>query len=130
MTVTSGLRHPHCLALQRTKSNRIQAELLAALENVPRHPQAAVHYQQAIDDQNNSLRSVHIAAAQEQFLVLQDWNLDASGYIIPPTECEKMHGREDPLITVSGRLQPSLFIKRNGLLRLRNLNASVSRFYR
>jgi len=61
--------------------------------------------------------------------VLQDWDLDANGYVIPPSPMERMQGREGPLITVSGRLRPTLYIQQDGLLRLRVLNACTSRYF-
>ncbi|NJR59429.1 MAG: multicopper oxidase family protein [Cyanobacteria bacterium CRU_2_1] len=71
-----------------------------------------------------------IQAAQEEFLVLQDFDLDANGRINPPNQMALMMGREGSLITVNGQVNPSLSIAKNGLLRLRLLNASPSRFYR
>lgn len=41
-----------------------------------------------------------------------------------------MAGREGDIITVNGNVNPSLSLPENGLLRLRILNASPSRFYR
>jgi FtsP/CotA-like multicopper oxidase with cupredoxin domain len=41
-----------------------------------------------------------------------------------------MRGREGQLITVNGQVNPSLSLAKGGLLRLRILNASPSRFYR
>ena len=41
-----------------------------------------------------------------------------------------MMGREGSLITVSGQRQPQYAIEQDGLLRLRFLNASASRFYK
>ena len=41
-----------------------------------------------------------------------------------------MGGREGTLVTVSGQTQPRYAIEQDGLLRLRLLNASASRFYR
>ena len=70
-----------------------------------------------------------IAAAREEILVLQDWDLDANGYVIPPSPMERMQGREGALITVSGSLRPTLFIQQDGLLRLRVLNACASRYF-
>jgi FtsP/CotA-like multicopper oxidase with cupredoxin domain len=43
---------------------------------------------------------------------------------------EQMMGREGQLITVNGQLNPSLSVPAGGLLRLRLLNVSPSRFYR
>ena len=41
-----------------------------------------------------------------------------------------MWGREGQLITVNGQVNPNFSIPTDGLLRLRLLNASASRFYR
>ena len=41
-----------------------------------------------------------------------------------------MMGREGDLVTVNGQVNPIISTPRNGLLRLRLLNASISRFYR
>jgi FtsP/CotA-like multicopper oxidase with cupredoxin domain len=71
-----------------------------------------------------------IQAAQEEFLVLQDFDLDANGRINPPNHMAQMMGREGSLITVNGQVNPSLSVAKGGLLRLRLLNASPSRFYR
>lgn len=71
-----------------------------------------------------------VQVAQEQFLVFQDFDIDASGQINPPDDMALMMGREGSLITVNGQVNPALPIASGGLLRLRLLNASPSRFYR
>ncbi len=71
-----------------------------------------------------------IKAAKEEFLVLQDFALDGSGRIQPPNQMAMMRGREGRLMTVNGQVNPQIAIARGGLLRLRILNASPSRFYR
>ncbi len=71
-----------------------------------------------------------IKAAQEQLLFLKDFALDASGRIAAPWHMAQMLGREGPLVTANGQVNPTLSIARGGLLRLRLLNASSSRFYR
>jgi FtsP/CotA-like multicopper oxidase with cupredoxin domain len=71
-----------------------------------------------------------IKAAKEEFLVLQDFALDSNGRIQPPNHMAMMRGREGQLMTVSGQVNPNLEIAKGGLLRLRILNASPSRFYR
>ncbi|HEY9601020.1 MAG TPA: multicopper oxidase family protein, partial [Allocoleopsis sp.] len=71
-----------------------------------------------------------IQAAHEEFLVLQDFALDANGRIPSPDHMAMMMGREGQLLTVNGQVNPSLAIAAGGLLRLRLLNASPSRFYR
>jgi FtsP/CotA-like multicopper oxidase with cupredoxin domain len=71
-----------------------------------------------------------VKAAQEEFLVLQDFALDANGRILAPNNMALMMGREGKLITVNGQVNPHLSIAAGGLLRLRFLNASASRFYR
>lgn len=72
-----------------------------------------------------------IQAAQEAVLVLKDFALQDNGGIRPPTRMEQMmQGREGELITVNGQVNPNFSIAEGGLLRLRLLNASTSRFYR
>ncbi|WP_448992619.1 multicopper oxidase family protein [Luteitalea sp.] len=71
-----------------------------------------------------------VTAAREHILVLQDFALDRSGRPVEPGVGALMAGREGALVTVNGRLRPAYAIERDGLLRLRLLNASVSRFYR
>lgn len=71
-----------------------------------------------------------VKAAQEQFLMLKDFDLNANGQITPPNHMALMMGREGSLITVNGQVNPTLTIASGGLLRLRLLNASPSRFYR
>ncbi|MGE3509040.1 MAG: multicopper oxidase family protein [Vicinamibacterales bacterium] len=71
-----------------------------------------------------------VAAAREHLLVLQDFELDRSGRPIDPGMGALMGGREGALVTVSGQTQPRYAIEQDGLLRLRLLNASASRFYR
>lgn len=71
-----------------------------------------------------------IKAAKEEFLVLQDFALDENGRIQTPDQMAMMRGREGQMLTVSGQINPSLSIASGGLLRLRILNASASRFYR
>lgn len=72
-----------------------------------------------------------IRAAQEAFLVLKDFALGTDGQILSPNHMEvMMQGREGPLVTVNGTINPALSISEGGLLRLHLLNASSSRFYR
>lgn len=71
-----------------------------------------------------------IKAAKEEFLVLKDFAFDESGRIPPPNHMAIMMGREGQLLTVNGQVNPSFTIEKGGLLRLRFLNASPSRFYR
>ncbi|MCU0534040.1 MAG: multicopper oxidase family protein [Hydrococcus sp. Prado102] len=71
-----------------------------------------------------------IQAAKEEFLVLKDFDLDEDGRILAPNHMAMMLGREGQLLTVNGQVNPNLSIAKGGLLRLRMLNASPSRFYR
>ncbi|MBD2093286.1 multicopper oxidase family protein [Microcoleus sp. FACHB-1515] len=71
-----------------------------------------------------------VKAAQEEFLVLQDFDPNASGQPNAPDPMTLMRGREGALITVNRQVNPTLSIASGGLLRLRLLNASPSRFYR
>lgn len=71
-----------------------------------------------------------VKAAQEEFLILQDFNLNANGQVNPPNHMGLMMGREGALVTANGTVNPTLTIASGGLLRLRILNASASRFYR
>lgn len=71
-----------------------------------------------------------IKAAQEEFLVLKDFELDSNGRIVQFQPMAQMTGREGSLVTVNGQVQPTFSIDTGGLLRLRMVNASTSRFYR
>ncbi len=71
-----------------------------------------------------------IKAAQAEFLVLKDFELDRNGRIAPPFHMMQMMGREGELVTVNGQLNPTLSLAQGGLLRLHLVNASTSRFYR
>lgn len=70
-----------------------------------------------------------LKAAQEAFLVLKDFALDRSGNIPNPGHMAQMTGRIGDLLTANGQFNPSLEISQGGLLRLRLLNASSSRFF-
>jgi FtsP/CotA-like multicopper oxidase with cupredoxin domain len=70
-----------------------------------------------------------IQTAKEEFLVLQDFAIDANGRIQKPNHMDLMMGREGSSVTVNGQVNSSLSINKGGLLRLRILNASPSRFY-
>ncbi len=76
-------------------------------------------------DENSELK-----AAQEEFLVLQDFSIDREGRRSDSAHMSLMMGREGNVITVNGQVNPSIAIPEGGLLRLRILNASPSRFYR
>jgi FtsP/CotA-like multicopper oxidase with cupredoxin domain len=71
-----------------------------------------------------------IQVAKEEFLVLQDFGIDGSGRIQSPNHMATMMGREGQILTVNGQVKPILSVASGGLLRLRLLNASPSRFYR
>ena len=71
-----------------------------------------------------------VAAAEEHILILQDFELDQRGSVIEPSTQEQMRGREGSIIAVGGAINPVISIRRDGLLRLRLVNASSSRFYR
>jgi FtsP/CotA-like multicopper oxidase with cupredoxin domain len=71
-----------------------------------------------------------IKAAKEEFLFLKDFSLDSKGRVPPPGHMALMQGREGSIVTVNGQANPSLAIPKDGLLRLRLVNASASRFYR
>ncbi|WP_263970670.1 multicopper oxidase family protein [Leptolyngbya sp. KIOST-1] len=70
-----------------------------------------------------------IQAAQEAFIVLKDFALDRSGNIPDPGHMAQMTGRIGDLLTANGQFNPSLEVAQGGLLRLRLLNASTSRFF-
>ncbi len=77
------------------------------------------------------LDDIHeIAKASEHFLVLKDWALDRNGEVLEPSMMQRITGREGSLITVGDAIKPQFPILAGGLLRLRILNASASRFYR
>lgn len=69
-----------------------------------------------------------IQAAQEQFLILQDFDPNPSSLVIDPTR--QFNGREGSLLTVSGKVNPAFTLATGDLLRFRVVNASPSRFYR
>ena len=71
-----------------------------------------------------------LKAAREEFLVLQDFSLDNQGRRSDSAHMSLMMGREGDVIAVNGQVNPSLDLPAGGLLRLRILNASPSRFYR
>ncbi|AFY30444.1 multicopper oxidase family protein [Cyanobium gracile] len=74
-------------------------------------------------------RIPEVAAASETVLVLKDF-ASASGQGEAGQGMGRMLGREGPLLTVNGELNPDLSIPSGGLLRLRLLNASNARIYR
>ncbi len=71
-----------------------------------------------------------VAAAEEHFLVLKDWALDRRGEVLEPSMMQRMAGREGSLVTVGDEVSPKFALQPGGLLRLRIINASASRFYR
>jgi len=72
-----------------------------------------------------------IRDADEEFLVLKDFGLDANGDLLTPDPApQTMQGREGDLVLVNGELNPTFRIPKDGLVRLRFLNASVARYYR
>jgi FtsP/CotA-like multicopper oxidase with cupredoxin domain len=72
-----------------------------------------------------------IRDADEEFLVLKDFGLDANlDLLMPDPTPQIMQGREGNLVLVNGELNPTFRIPKDGLLRLRFLNASVARYYR
>jgi len=71
-----------------------------------------------------------IKAASEAFVALKDFQLDEEGNIATADRMAVMMGREGSLVTANAQINPNLSIPTNGLLRLRLLNASISRFYR
>lgn len=71
-----------------------------------------------------------VKAAQEEFIVLKDYEIDRAGNVPAADHMALMMGREGSLVTVNGRVDPGLTIPQGGLLRMRLLNASASRFYR
>ncbi|MEB3179042.1 MAG: multicopper oxidase family protein [Nostocaceae cyanobacterium] len=71
-----------------------------------------------------------IKAAQEEFLVLQDFAVDGEGRLMSSAHMSIMTGREGDVITINGQPNPTLSLPALGLVRWRILNASCSRFYR
>lgn len=71
-----------------------------------------------------------IQAAQEEILVLQDFDLDQRRRVRSPMPMWRRWGRQGNLLTVNGDRAPQFQVPRQGLLRLRLLNASASRIYR
>ncbi len=72
-------------------------------------------------------RIPEVASAQEHVLVLQDLPSAGSGMMSMGMHS---HGSGESPILVNGQLNPTLAIAQNGLVRLRFLNASISRYYR
>ena len=70
-----------------------------------------------------------VKSAKEEFLVLQDFAVDSDGNLLDSRMMSLMMGREGDLITVNGQVNPTINVRQNEWLRLRILNASVSRFY-
>lgn len=66
-----------------------------------------------------------IKNAKEEFIFLKDFDLSNR-----QSRMQRMMGREGSLLTVNGEVNPSFSIPSGGLMRLRFVNASVSRFYR
>ena len=71
-----------------------------------------------------------VQSASEAFLALKDFQLNDEGKLAEPDRMAVMMGREGSLITAAGEVNPNIQVPANGLLRLRLLNASISRFYR
>jgi FtsP/CotA-like multicopper oxidase with cupredoxin domain len=72
-----------------------------------------------------------IRNADEEFLLLKDFGLDGKGNLLTPDPTPQiMQGREGDLVLVNGQFNPTFRIAKDGLLRLRFLNASVARYYR
>lgn len=66
-------------------------------------------------------------------LVLHDTELDESGALVPPAaqgDLGRYFGHEGSLLLVNGRLNPTLQLSSGSTLRLRLINASLSRYYR
>lgn len=66
-----------------------------------------------------------VKQAKEEFVFLKDFDLDGRS-----SRMGLMMGREGSTITVNGEINPSFSLPSGGLLRLRFVNASISRFYR
>ncbi|MBI4908316.1 MAG: multicopper oxidase family protein [Acidobacteria bacterium] len=71
-----------------------------------------------------------VAQATEHILMLKDFTIARNGVIPEASFGQRMQGREGSLLTINGALRPQFSIARNGLLRLRVVNASSSRYYR
>ncbi|MFB6274894.1 MAG: multicopper oxidase family protein [Halothece sp.] len=66
-----------------------------------------------------------VKQAKEEFVFLKDFDLDGRS-----SRMGLMMGREGSTVTVNGKVNPSFSLPSGGLLRLRCVNASTSRFYR
>ncbi|AFZ43882.1 multicopper oxidase type 2 [Halothece sp. PCC 7418] len=66
-----------------------------------------------------------VKQAKEEFVFLKDFDLDGRS-----SRMGLMMGREGSTVTVNGKVNPSFSLPSGGLLRLRFVNASTSRFYR
>ena len=70
-----------------------------------------------------------VKAAKETALVLKDLALDRRGNIPNPGHMAQMTGSIGDLLLANGQLNPEIKVAQGGLLRLRLLNASPSRFF-
>ena len=70
-----------------------------------------------------------IKQAKEEFIFLKDFDVNVATERSQPFQRMQMMGREGSTVTVNGRVNPELSISAGGLLRLRFVNASTSRFY-
>lgn len=71
-----------------------------------------------------------VKAAQEEFVFLKDFEVDSNGQVPNANPMQVMQGREGSIVTVNGKENPTFSLPTGGLLRLRMVNASTSRFYR
>ncbi len=70
-----------------------------------------------------------VADIPERVVFLQDFDLLPNGTLAAPSVSDVIQGREGPLVAASGETMPELAIRQDGLLRLRVINGSSSRFY-
>lgn len=70
-----------------------------------------------------------VKAAQEEFIFLKDFDLNQDANYQSQYMGMQMLGREGELISVNGQVTPRITVTK-GLVRLRIVNASTSRFYR
>jgi FtsP/CotA-like multicopper oxidase with cupredoxin domain len=72
-----------------------------------------------------------LQAAQEEIIFLKDFDpADTTSSSAEPLQGVQMPGREGTILTVNGQVNPAFSMTEGGLLRLRLVNASTSRFYR
>ena len=69
-----------------------------------------------------------LPVSRERLLVVSDITLDGSGDVVPPSQMERVMGREGELVLVNGQVTPRLAARTSERERWRIVNACSSRF--